>query len=66
MLREQIGAKSAERERERSQLTEQIDALREQVGRQSADYQQVLVALTDQREKLVKMPEQGVWARLVR
>jgi flagellar biosynthesis regulator FlaF len=52
-----------ERERERAQLTDQIDALKEQAERQSADHRQALAALTDQRDR--EPPKRGLWARLV-
>jgi mannose/cellobiose epimerase-like protein (N-acyl-D-glucosamine 2-epimerase family) len=65
MLREQIERMDAERERERSQLTDQIEALKEQAERQSADHRQALAALTDQREKAAEPPKRGFWARLV-
>lgn len=66
MLREQIDAMTAERERERSQLIDQIEALKEQALRQSADHRQALAVLTDQREQnAVEAPKHGFWARLV-
>lgn len=65
MLREQIGRMDVERERERSQFTDQIEALREQAERQSADHRQALAALTDQREKVAEQPKRGLWARLI-
>lgn len=65
MLREQIERMDAERERERGQLTDQIEALKEQTQRQSADYRQALAALTDKREKAAEQPKRGLWARLV-
>jgi hypothetical protein len=42
-----------ERERERAQLGDQIEALREHAERQSADHRQALAVLTDQREKAI-------------
>jgi hypothetical protein len=65
MLREQIERMDLERQRERVQLGEQIEALREQAGRQSADHRQALAVLTDQRETAPKLPKRGFWARLV-
>lgn len=65
MLREQIERMDTERERERTQFTDQIEALREQAERQSADHRQALAALTDQRERDVEVPKRGFWARLV-
>lgn len=61
MLREQIDRMDTERERERAQFTDQIEALREQAERQSADHRQALAALTDQREPAAK---RGLWTRL--
>ena len=65
MLREQIERMDLERERERSQLTDQIEALKEYAERQSADHRQALAALTDQREKAQRSPQRGLWARLI-
>lgn len=62
MLRERM---DAERERERSQLTDQIEALKEQTERQSADHRQALAVLTDQRARAEEAPKRGFWARLV-
>ena len=59
MLREQIGRMDTERERERAQFMDQIEALREQAERQSADHRQALAALTDQRDKPNRL-----WERL--
>lgn len=50
MLREQIERMDAEREREREQRNDQIEALQQQAERQSADHRQAMAALTDQRE----------------
>ncbi len=61
MLREQVENLNLERERERVQLSDQIEDLKAQAERQSADHRQALAALTDQREKT---PHQGFWARL--
>ena len=55
----------SERDRERSQLTDQIEALKEQAERQSADHRQALAALTDQREKVTQQPKRGLWARML-
>lgn len=55
----------SERDRERSQLTDQIEALKEQAERQSADHRQALAALTDQRERAAEQPKRGLWARLL-
>ena len=65
MLREQIERMDSERDRERSQLTDQIEALKEQAERQSADHRQALAALTDQREKVAQQPKRGLWARML-
>ena len=54
-----------ERDRERSQLSDQIEALKAQAERQSADHRQALAVLTDQRDKAAEQPKRGLWARLV-
>lgn len=59
MLREKIDDLNMERDRERSQLSDQIEELRAQAERQSADHRQALAALTDQRE-----PPKGLFKRL--
>ena len=59
MLREKIDDLNTERDRERSQLSDQIEELRAQAERQSADHRQALAALTDQRE-----PPKGFLKRL--
>lgn len=64
MLREQIDRMDSERERERGQLSEQIEDLRAQLERQSADHRQALAVLTDQRDKAAEQPTRGLWARL--
>jgi hypothetical protein len=65
MLREQIDTMKAERDRERGQLVNQIEALREQAARQSADHRQALAALTDQRERDAGPSRRGFWAKLI-
>jgi len=55
----------AERARERSQLTDQIEALKDQAKRQSADHRQGLATSTDQREKVTEPLKRGLWSRLV-
>lgn len=55
MLREQIDATNMERERERKQLENQIEALRENLESQGKDHRQALALLTDQR------PEKRGW-----
>ena len=65
MLREQIERMDKERERERAQLTDQIEALKVHAERQSADHRQALAAITDQRAKSAEPPKRGLWARLV-
>ena len=66
MLREQIRRIDTERDREREQLSNQIEALKEQAERQSADYRQALAMLTDQREKPPVRPVRGFWSRFKR
>ena len=65
MLREQIERMDTERERERMQLGDQIEALKVQAERQSADHRQALAILTDQRVQVTEPPKRGLWARLV-
>jgi hypothetical protein len=65
MLREQLERIDNERDRERSQLTDQIEALKELAERQSADHRQALAALTDQRGRSAEQPKRGLWARLM-
>jgi HAMP domain-containing protein len=65
MLREQLERIDNERDRERSQLTDQIEALKELAERQSADHRQALAALTDQRGRPSEQPRRGLWARLM-
>ena len=50
-LRKELETANLERERERSQLTDQIEDLREQVKEQRADFRQALAVLTDQSLK---------------
>jgi len=63
MLREQINATDLERERERGQMSEQIEDLRGQLERQSADHRQALAVLTDQRENQPKPPKRRWFQR---
>lgn len=49
-LRRELETATLERDRERSQLTDQIEELRDQVKEQRADFRQSLALLTDQRE----------------
>lgn len=52
-IRDKLETLNLERERERSQLTEQIEELREQVKEQRADFRQSLAILQDHREQQV-------------
>jgi len=54
MLREQIARMDGERDRERQQLTDQIDNLRTQLQNQTDVHKTALAALTDQREQSKK------------
>ena len=65
MLREQVTRLDAERERERLQLTDQIDVLKSQFERQSSDHRQALAILTDQRHKESEAPKRGLWAKIL-
>ena len=51
-IRDKLETTNLERERERSQLTDQIDELREQMKEQRADFRQSLAILQDHREQL--------------
>lgn len=64
MLREQISRMDAERNREREQLSSQIETMRGQIERQSADHRQALAVLTDQRDKPFQGDRKGFFARL--
>ena len=62
MLREQIDAMKAERNREREQLVDQIEDLRTRLDGAEAERVRLNALLTDQREA---RPRRGLWARLV-
>ncbi|WP_291733855.1 hypothetical protein [Leisingera sp. F5] len=64
MLREQIGAMSAERDRERGQLVDQIEDLRARLDGAETERVRLNTLLTDQRDKPVGQAQRGLWARL--
>ena len=59
MLREQIGRLTAERDRERGQLVDQIEDLRGRLDGAEAARTKLQAVLTDQRDR------RGLWARLL-
>ena len=59
MLREQIGRLTAERDRERGQLVDQIEDLRRRLDGAEAERTKLQAVLTDQRGR------RGLWARLL-
>ena len=65
MLRERIDAMTAERDRERGQLVDQIEDLRARLDGAEAERVRLNALLTDQREKVAEQPKRGLWARLV-
>jgi transposase len=65
MLREKIDAMAAERDRERSQLVDQIEDLRARLNGAESERVRLNALLTDQREKPEKAPKRSLWARLV-
>jgi len=64
MLREQIDAMTAERDRERSQLVDQIEDLRARLDGAEAERGRLNALLTDQRERKTKSSQRGFWRRL--
>lgn len=64
MLREQIGAMTDERDRERGQLVDQIEDLRARLDGAEAERGRLNALLTDQRDKPVGRAKRGLWARL--
>ncbi|WP_299848013.1 hypothetical protein [uncultured Paracoccus sp.] len=64
MLREQIDAMTAERERERDQLVDQIGDLRARLDGAEAERSRLNALLTDQREKAAAPLKRSFWSRL--
>ncbi len=62
MLREHIDAMSAERDRERGQLVDQIEDLRARLDGAEAERVRLNALLTDQREKTAS--KGGFWSKL--
>lgn len=56
---------TAERDRERGQLVDQIEDLRARLDGAEAERVRLNALLTDQREKVAERPKRGLWARLV-
>jgi hypothetical protein len=65
MLREQIDAMTAERDRERGQLVDQIEDLRARLDGAEAERGRLNALLTDQRENAEMPAKRSFWARLV-
>lgn len=59
MLRERIDAMTAERDRERGQLVDQIEDLRARLDGAEAERVRLNALLTDQREKATEQPRKG-------
>lgn len=64
MLRERIDAMTAERDRERGQLVDQIEDLRARLDGAEAERVRLNALLTDQREKATEQPRKGWLARI--
>ena len=65
MLRERIEAMNAERDRERSQLVDQIDDLRARLDGAEAERTRLNAILTVQRDSLQTPEKRGFLARLL-
>jgi hypothetical protein len=65
MLREQVGAMTVERDRERGQLVDQIEDLRARLDGAEAERVRLNALLTDQREKAEVSVRRSFWSRLV-
>lgn len=66
MLRERIDAMTAERDRERGQLVDQIEDLRTRLDSAETERGRLNALLTDQRKREAEPPKRSLWARLVR
>lgn len=66
MLREQIETMTAERERERGQLVDQIEDLRARLDGAEGERVRLNAILTDQRGKGNGAKKHGFWKRLIR
>ncbi|MAC78196.1 MAG: hypothetical protein CML66_09045 [Rhodobacteraceae bacterium] len=64
MLRERIDAMTAERDRERSQLVDQIEDLRARLDGAEAERVRLNALLTDQRERPRAEGGQSFWRRM--
>lgn len=65
-LRQQVEAMGGERERERAQLSDQIEDLRTRLTKADEERTKLTAILTDQRDKAPEpQPKRGFWARLV-
>lgn len=64
MLRERIDAMTAERDRERGQLVDQIEDLRTRLDGAEAERVRLNALLTDQRERPTQQRKSGLFRRL--
>lgn len=66
-LRERLASQEAERDRERRQLTDQIEDLRRRLDQEGEERRKLLAVLSDQRMKEQDIPPpqpKGLWSRL--
>lgn len=66
MLREQIDAMTAERDRERGQLVDQIEDLRTRLNGAEAERMRLNAVLADQREGFKTADKRAFWRRFLR
>lgn len=65
MLRERVDAITAERDRERGQLVDQIEDLRARLDGAEAERGRLNALLTDQRDKSDVRVKRGLWTRFL-
>ena len=65
MLRERIDAMTAERDRERGQLVDQIEDLRARLDGAESERVRLNALLTDQREKSETQIKRSFWRRIL-
>lgn len=64
-LKERLAMLEGERDRERAQLTSEIEDLRRRLDEETSERRQLTAMLTDQRDNAAAHPKRGFWARLV-
>lgn len=64
MLREQVEALASERERERTQLVDQIEDLRARLDGAESERMRLNALLTDQRENSRPVAKKSIWRRV--